>query len=283
MSKLSSELIEGYLVVHLPDFFTPAVLDQLELHCKNDWLLTPAEMIVFDFSASTEIPQSLYRSIVQFKQSLRAKQKDLCSIHLQEPLIKQISKDGMQTVFTPVQSLQDVQRTLLEKKPKPTLNIEFLNPFIQGTRVTLDVQAKTPVEIGKPVLKKQDTPSSKEFCIAAVLSLDAEAFQGSIVLSFPKSVFLKIYENMFGEKHNEISLEIQDAAGELLNIIFGIAKRELNDKKGFQIKKALPTVLTGQELDIPKTGQTKMIVQIPCTTANGVFHLEIHLAPGPNH
>jgi chemotaxis protein CheX len=142
---------------------------------------------------------------------------------------------------------------------------------LHATKKTLEVQANTPLKLLKPFLKK--TPA-KDVAIAGVISLISDKFNGSITLCFPAGVFLKIYENMFGEKHTAITKELEDAAGELLNIIYGQAKIELNAKAGYDLKKALPTVLTGEKINISQQGRVPTVV-LPFETDAGVFHIEI--------
>ena len=278
MSFFTSEQQEHFHIIRCPEEFTDAACDQLALLVKATWLKNPADTHVLDFSAVKEFPRTAYRPFVQFKQALKNIHKSLVSIHINDKILNQMISDGMDLVFNPAESLPKAVQILSEQKPKPKLDIEFINPFISAVKMTFEVQVKLPIEAGKPQLKKKTI--SPETSIAAVLSLDADTFQGSIILSFPESVFLAVYKNMFGETHTQISQEIQDAAGELLNIIFGAAKRELNDKKGFTIKKALPTVLTGVGLETQKTSQSKVAIVIPCKTQVGQFELEIHLGPG---
>ena len=46
--------------------------------------------------------------------------------------------------------------------------------------------------------------------IAGVISLACADFRGTIAICFRAATFLKIYENMVGEKHERISPEIED-------------------------------------------------------------------------
>ena len=67
---------------------------------------------------------------------------------------------------------------------------------------------------------------------------------------------------------------MEDGAGELLNIIFGQAKALLNDKKGFEIQKAIPTVMRGSQLQVTPMGRGTSVI-LPFETDSGSFHLEI--------
>lgn len=161
---------------------------------------------------------------------------------------------------------------------QPVIDVNFLNPFLKATKTTLETQASTPVTIGPPRLKGEDEKLDVD--IAGVISLVSKAFNGSIALCFPAKVFLAIYTSMVGEKHDTINKEIEDAAGEILNIIFGQAKAELNDKANYQIQKAIPTIVRGQTLEIRHLTKNVVVV-LPFETPNGSFHIEVSTELSP--
>jgi chemotaxis protein CheX len=256
----------------------PAVIGQVEAadfsSQAKTWLLKAAEKYVFDFSGVSSIAREFYPVMIEFKSLLKRDNKFIYSIHLSGPLLKDIRASGLDTAFNPVASLEAAagkpQAATNSKKP---LSVEFINPFIAAAEKTFTIQCKTKIKIGKPQLKGT---SSSQIAIVSVLTLISEGYSGSVILSFTEPVFLKIYENMFEEKHDKIHPEIQDAAGELLNIIYGMVKTELNTK-GYKFQKALPTVLVGTSLSVRQSGVFPA-VQIPFETDFGVFFLEIEFS-----
>lgn len=151
------------------------------------------------------------------------------------------------------------------------LDVNFINPFVTSVVETFKVQCSFMLRPGKPFLKGQG--SSIPVDLAAVINLKGAIFNGSIAICFPKSVFLAVMTNMLGEKYDEIVPELEDGACELLNIIFGGAKRTLNDK-GFAIEKAIPTVLKGPGLAGLNKGAIPTLV-LPFETDLGPFQMEI--------
>lgn len=154
-------------------------------------------------------------------------------------------------------------------------DLVLVNSICSSTKKTFEVQAQTPVTIEKPKLMKlEDKQPDYEVSIAGIINLNTDNFCGSITIAFSSQVFLKIYERMFGETHTAISAELEDAAGEFMNIIYGTTKSELNQKPGYNLKPILPTVLSGGNLKIRQKTNLPIIV-LPFTTEFGVFHLEI--------
>jgi len=151
------------------------------------------------------------------------------------------------------------------------LDVEFVNPFIDATIQTLKIQCSLTATAGKPYLKPENDPSKTD--IAGIIGLSSAAFNGSIALCFPKSVFLAIMGAMLGERYLEISRELEDGAGELLNIIFGTAKTVLN-KNGYAIDKALPTIIRGNSIVVRHVTKRPTIT-LPFTLESGTFRIEI--------
>lgn len=152
------------------------------------------------------------------------------------------------------------------------MQAEFLVPFIDATINTLKIQASIDTK-SLPLELKTDSP--RQVDIIGVISLISRIYEGSISLCFPKQTFIAICNKLFGENHTEINGEIEDAAGELLNMIFGSAKAQLNAKFDYQIPKALPTVISGQRLKL--TQSTGPTIVLPFASEVGDFHLEIEV------
>src|SRR5690606_16546908 len=97
-------------------------------------------------------------------------------------------------------------------------------------------------------------------------------FKGAISLCFEESVFLKMLSNMFGEEITEITVDNQDGAAELLNMVYGYAKTALNPK-GYTFERAIPTVVRGINLHTSH-GKLPTLV-IPLKSEYGFVCIEV--------
>ena len=257
--------------VHLVIF--PTLIDGeeagLEAQVKS-WLVSPALVHVFDFKAVSKFKPNAYRFFLMFSQQLKNHKKRLFCLNANADLHEQLKQDGLMAVFAPIGSIEEARKRALPSKP--ALDVELINPFLQGTKTVLETQANVPLQIGKPYLRKHDEKLPME--IAGVIALSCSEFTGSIALCFTSKVFLNIYEALVGERATEITQESQDAAAELLNMIFGAAKTELNDRKGYTLEKAIPTVLCGEKLRIHHQSVAPTII-LPFEGKIGSFHIEI--------
>jgi chemotaxis protein CheX len=269
MSQFLTEDKEGLHLIHCPAVVDAKDSAEMEVAVKS-WLLVSASVHVIDFKECIQLKSTAYRFFVLYNQALKANNKALFCINASAKLQGQFKQDGLTSVFVSVASFEEAKRR--GQPGRPAVDVEFINPFIIATRTVLETQAQTPLSPGKAYLRKPTERIPME--IAGVLGLSCAEFKGSISICFRAEVFLKIYENMVGEKHEQISSEIQDAAGELLNIIFGQAKTVLNDQKGYTLEKSLPTVLVGERLNLHHQSRNPAIV-LPFESPAGAFHLEI--------
>jgi chemotaxis protein CheX len=149
------------------------------------------------------------------------------------------------------------------------MNVAYVNPFISSTIETFKTMMKIEVVPQKPELKHEGGPM---YDISGIIGLSGNA-QGSISLSFPKTVALKTVSAMVGSEMKIIGPEITDAIGEIVNIIAGYAKQNLTE---YNLTISLPNVIVGKDHSVATLSGTATIV-VPFTSAIGNFAMEISL------
>jgi chemotaxis protein CheX len=261
---------DGVQIITCPATVEVDDSNAMEAQVKS-WLLNSSKIHVLDFKDVKSMKPTSYRSFVLFNQALKANGKSLFVVNVSTELQKQFKQDGLSSVFVVVPSIEEAKKKGTPKSGG-AVDVEFINPFIAAARSVLETQAQLSLTAGKAVIKKPEDKLPME--IAGVIALSCKEFTGSINLCFRAQTFLNIYEGLTGEKHTTINTEIEDAAAELLNIIFGQAKTVLNDQKGYTLDRALPTVLTGESLRLYHSSKSPAIV-IPFDSPAGAFHLEI--------
>lgn len=260
----------------------PSVLDvaaaKVFVDSSKQWMITTTPTFALDMVNVVDIHREFYKVLMQVRAALKRDGKYLFSVHLSAKINRQIVADGMVSAFHPVKSFEDL--IVKEEKPKapPAMDAVFINQFLTATVKTFQVQCRTELKPLKPYIKNGVIAG---IAIAGVINLTSTQYSGSVVLCFPEKVFLKVYENMFDEKLPTINEEAEDAAGELLNIIYGAAKVGLNEK-GFDFQKALPTILKADGLSVRQSGGHPIVV-MPFETSEGVFHMEFELRKGANN
>lgn len=157
------------------------------------------------------------------------------------------------------------------------MQADFFQPFVDGTLHTLKIQCFLEAKPGKSFIKTNDTADAKKFAIAGVVGITSPKFSGSISILFTKTLFLKIMGNMLGESYDDITPDLCDGAGELLNIIFGQAKMVLS-QKGYEFQMAIPSVVFGQQIQ-SQPMRDKPVLVLPFVVEQDEFHVEIAVIP----
>ncbi len=123
------------------------------------------------------------------------------------------------------------------------LDVEFLNPFLTAVVETISTVGQvTDVKPEKTsVLKAGDARTAD---ISGTISVVAPLFNGTIYVSFPTKTYLAIVSKMLGETFTALTPDIEDAAAELTNIIYGRARTILN-QKNYQMQRGMPSIIKG--------------------------------------
>lgn len=204
--------------------------------------------------------------------SLRKQTKGFYLVQPPKSLNSFIRDLGMENIMNPCENMLEMENAKVAPPPQSgTLDVNFVNPFIDGTVNTLKVQCSVECRPLKLTLKSNMDPIDTD--IAGVIGLTATAFTGSISICFPEKFFLALMSKMLGEECKEINKDLEDGAGELLNIIFGFAKKVLNEK-GYAIEKALPSIVRGKNVSIKHISSTPTVV-LPFESDEGKFFIEI--------
>lgn len=149
------------------------------------------------------------------------------------------------------------------------MDVKLINPFINATMHVLETIAFTTAEPGKPYLKSDEIATGD---VTGVIGLTGEV-SGTITVSFSEACILSIVSKMFGEEMTTLNGEIQDAVGEVSNMISGQARQKL-EELGRSLQAAIPTVITGKNHRISHI--TKFpVVALPFKTDKGDFTIEV--------
>lgn len=149
------------------------------------------------------------------------------------------------------------------------MKVEYINAFVRATGHVLKTMAFTETKPGKPYIKTNNTALGD---VSGVIGMTGES-EGSFSITFTEPCICAVVSSMFGESFESLSAEIEDAVGEITNMICGDARREL-EENGFLVKGAIPTVVTGKNHTI-KHISTDSVISVPFTAESGNFVIEI--------
>jgi len=260
----------GYMLVKLKGQLEAESVHGFEEELSKKVFPSPTDVIV-DCTQLADVSHQWLRALVMLQKKLKTSHKQIRMVHLPPRVSKYIRQEGLDGTLKQCHGLQEA---VMELTHHLTLDVDFINPFIESTLKVLETQASTKAKVG--TLYRASSNEKFHGDISGVIAVVSDGFTGTMVISFPSETFLKIMSRMLGEEQTETTKEIEDGAGELTNIIFGQTKIILNEK-GYGIKTALPSVVTGQGHSIQQKTKGPRIV-LPFETDIGPFFIEICLS-----
>ena len=121
-----------------------------------------------------------------------------------------------------------------------------------------------------PFAKKNNLTSGD---ISGVIGFAEKNCSGAVVLSFPKPTALKVFQLLTGAESKRLSGDVQDAIGEMANMVAGGAKSEFS-REGISFHLSIPTVVVGQNHIMNQLAENPIIV-VPMSLDEDKFTLEV--------
>lgn len=149
------------------------------------------------------------------------------------------------------------------------MKVEYINPFIESTLSSLEMMAQMTAERDGLGLKENFITT---FDISSIIAMTGEV-NGSVILSFPAKVACKIASSMLMEEKSDLDKDVEDAIGEIGNIIVGNARRQLMSS-GFKLNISIPSVVIGEGHKISRKEGVNCI-GISFKTAQGPFEINV--------
>jgi chemotaxis protein CheX len=195
--------------------------------------------------------------------------------------VREVLGDSEEDILmTPIQpydlTAKISKRLKLQKKSDPaSIDVEFLNPFVEGTVQTMKQMANLDCERTGLGLSN-DAKSKGDISGTIGLSGDAEGF---VSVSFSDGLARKIIAKMLMMEEGETVADedIQDGVGEFMNVVAGFAKAKLVDTEhSFML--SIPNVIYGGPHSV---GQPRGIpvFTIDFVTEGEEFHVLVCLMP----
>jgi len=153
------------------------------------------------------------------------------------------------------------------------MDSEHLTPFIHETVKTFEMMLGAKPEVTEKSSKRS---TDGTYDVSAIIGVSGSA-TGGVVLSFPEEVACKVAGKMLSEEVTEVTQDVSDAIGELINIIVGNAKRDLV-KFGYRdLMVSLPNVVVGRHRTVWRSKDMPCHVARFFTSEFGPFCIELNI------
>ena len=147
-------------------------------------------------------------------------------------------------------------------------DVEIAKHFITATIHILSTMAGLKTNHGMPYIKKERKVAGD---ISAIIGVTGPK-RGSISVSFSTDSATELVCGMLGGAVEDLEQDMQDAVGEVANMISGQARASLA-KKGLVLQGSTPSVVVGKGHQILHMSKA-VVMAIPFTTPKGQFTVE---------
>ncbi|WP_028574775.1 chemotaxis protein CheX [Desulfonatronovibrio hydrogenovorans] len=149
---------------------------------------------------------------------------------------------------------------------------QVIKKFAESVVNVLGTMAMTEARPGAAFVKKDNRAGGD---ISGVIGFSSSTgrSKGTMSLTFTQEAALGVVNSMLGEEFSSINNDVEDAVGELTNMICGQARKGLSEI-GMNYEGAIPSVITGKNHSIRHVSSSA-ILAIPFETASGPLIVEV--------
>ncbi len=150
------------------------------------------------------------------------------------------------------------------------MDATLVNPFIEGALHILDTTAFVKVKPDPPFLKKDRKAHGD---ISGFIEISGD-LSGTAAISFSKESILGIVSAMFGEEMTEINEEINDAVGEISNMVAGHVTTKIAEM-GKKVIVKFKEIKSGKDAVIEHIEGVPHVLALPFRTTKGKVVIEV--------
>ena len=150
------------------------------------------------------------------------------------------------------------------------MDAALVNPFIEGTLHILDTTAFVKAKPRDPFLKKNRKAMGD---ISGLLEISGD-LTGTAAITFSKESILGIVSAMFGEDMTELNEEINDAVGEISNMVAGHVTTKIAEMDK-QVKVKFTEIKMGEDAVIEHVDGAQHVLALPFNTTKGKLIVEV--------
>jgi chemotaxis protein CheX len=143
--------------------------------------------------------------------------------------------------------------------------MDFHAKIVEVTKEIFEAMIMMDVTPGQPLTEHV----SKFKCSLSAMVGFAGFKKGNLTIHAPEKVAIGLTQNFLGTEIEEINEDVQDAMGELANMIAGSLKPIISNE-GKSIELSLPSVVYGKEYTMTVVSKADWII-VPFTVSHGQF------------
>ncbi|HMN68726.1 MAG TPA: chemotaxis protein CheX [Bdellovibrionales bacterium] len=274
---VSSQVLEEVNYIILPASLSDSAVAAFPDKCKQ-WQGLDVEMHVLDFKNALAVPDAFYAAVQNFSDKLKPKNVNLVSVNMPEAISKEIKRLGLEQIFNRIQTPADLQQK--KQFNENDLRRLLFRYLAQAAYAAVEVALNSTVSCDENYSARPDEVPLEQFDMITVISVNNDFLQAEFRLCSSAAVLEKLARAMLGSQTAIDQDLMESMALELLNIIYGHAKSNLNDKESFRLPAAIPRLLKKGEFHRVKRSAPAQLNIMPMVTPMGSFFVEVDFGKG---
>ena len=269
----STQILEGVHYIILPAAIPDNTASYLEDRFKL-WQEIPVEMHVLDFKNCLIVTPPVIKELQGFIDRLKAKNVSLVSVNMSDSVFREIKRVGAEAQFNRVQNFPG---DLYRKRSLSDTDLRRLlfKYLAQAAYAAVEVALSSTVSCDENYSAKPEEVPLSQFDMVTVVNVANDFLTAEFRLCSSAPVLEKLARAMLGNQTVIDQDLMESMALELLNIIYGHAKSNLNDKESFRLPPVIPRLLRKSDFHRIKRSGAAQLHIMPMVTPMGSFYVEV--------
>lgn len=272
MAKYKSNVVETVHYVEIPLAVASPEVDEFKKSAPT-WLKLPVDVHVFDFKNVDKLTSQFYEHFLNFKKTAQSKNAQVISINFKPRILEKIVEDGQDSNFGYVKSVSAAQPTGSKDSVAEVRNwlVKYL---VTASRLAMNTMFNTTVAADENFRENAKDFQPEKYPKVAFVSANSRLVKAHFRLYFEQSTLVELTKLMIKRSVPDEET-INSTATELLNLIYGGAKSNLNNDRGYDLPNAIPTLIPNSKAISSRSTNLKELCVIPFVTPLGSYFLEI--------
>lgn len=271
-SQIESRTLQGVHYIKLPSVVTDSMIPALMGNLKQ-WSELEVKMHVVDFHKLEAAPVNFYRALQAFEVQLKMHNLNMLSINMDDTIADFIRSISLEQTFNIARELvvDDPSKKIPEAKLKKLLLKYLVNAAHEAVQISL----QSTVSVDENYLTKIDSIPLDQIDFISFVTVNTEFVKAEFRLCSSMVVLERFARAMLG-KETKVDPDLCESMGqELMNMIYGHAKSNLNENEHFRLPSAIPKSFRKKDFGrVKRSGPTKLTI-MPMITPMGAFYIEV--------
>ena len=150
--------------------------------------------------------------------------------------------------------------------------MDMVPKIVAATTEIFETMLMMSAKAGEPLVDKM-RPFKRS--VSGIIGM-AGLYKGMLAIHLPEHVAMAITSNFLGMEVDQINADVQDAVGELANMLGGSLKTALSDN-GKDIQLSIPSAVCGSEYTLDCSTNKTSGVFVPFALPEGDFLVELQI------